>query len=59
MDATLTMTKPFFLRLMIGQAGPAELLTSKETKIDGSLLALQRFFGLIDRAPGNFPIVTR
>ena len=44
---------------MTGQAGPAELLTSKETKIDGSLLALQRFFGLIDRAPGNFPIVTR
>ncbi len=58
-DATLTLTRPFFLRLMTGQAGPAELLTSNETKIDGSLLALQRFFGLIDRAPGNFPIVTR
>ena len=58
-DATLTLTRPFFLRLMTGQAGPAELLSSDQTKIDGSLLALQRFFDLIDRAPGNFPIVTR
>ncbi|MDQ7972094.1 MAG: alkyl sulfatase dimerization domain-containing protein [Rhodocyclaceae bacterium] len=58
-DATLTMTKPFFLRLMIGEAGAMELLSSDQTKIDGSMLALRRFFGLIDRAPGNFPIVTR
>ncbi len=58
-DTTLTMSKPFFLRLVTGQAGAAELLTSKETRIDGSVLALRRFFGLIERAPGTFPIVTR
>lgn len=58
-DTTLTLSKPFFLRLVTGQAGAAELLTSKETRIDGSVLALRSFFGLIDRAPGTFPIVTR
>jgi len=58
-NATLTLTKPFFLRMMVGQVGALELLASSETQIDGSRLDLGRFFALLDKAPGNFPIVTR
>jgi alkyl sulfatase BDS1-like metallo-beta-lactamase superfamily hydrolase len=58
-NATLTLTKGFFLRMMTGQAGARDLLLSKETTIDGSALDLGRFFALIDRPDGTFPIVTR
>jgi alkyl sulfatase BDS1-like metallo-beta-lactamase superfamily hydrolase len=58
-DATLTVTHPFFIRMVTGQAGAMALLTSKETSIDGSRLALGRFFGLLDKPTGMFPIVTR
>ncbi|MBP7537327.1 MAG: hypothetical protein KA790_10110, partial [Ottowia sp.] len=52
-------THPFFIRMVTGQAGAMALLTSKETSIDGSRLALGRFFGLLDKPTGVFPIVTR
>jgi alkyl sulfatase BDS1-like metallo-beta-lactamase superfamily hydrolase len=58
-NATLTLTKPFFLQMMTGQAGATDLLLSDQTRIDGSKLDLGRFFALIEKAPGNFPIVTR
>jgi alkyl sulfatase BDS1-like metallo-beta-lactamase superfamily hydrolase len=58
-DATLSLTKPFFLRMMTGTAGPLALLTSDETSISGSRLKLARFFRLLEPAPGTFPVVTR
>jgi alkyl sulfatase BDS1-like metallo-beta-lactamase superfamily hydrolase len=58
-NATLTLTKPFFLRMMTGGAGAKDLLLSDQTRIDGSKIDLGRFFALIEKAPGNFPIVTR
>lgn len=58
-NATLTLTKPFFLRMMTGSAGAKDLLLSDQTKIEGSTLDLGRFFSLIDKAAGTFPIVTR
>ena len=58
-QATLTLTRPFFLRLLTGQAGAKDLLTSDQTRIDGSTIDLARFFALLDKAPGTFPIVTR
>jgi alkyl sulfatase BDS1-like metallo-beta-lactamase superfamily hydrolase len=58
-DATLTLTKAFFLRMVTGEAGAIELLLSDQTRIEGSRTALGRFFGLLDKTPGNFPIVTR
>ncbi len=58
-NATLTLTKAFFLQMMTGQAGAKDLLTSDQTKIEGSAIDLARFFGLIEKAPGTFPIVTR
>ena len=56
-NATLTLTKPFFLRMVTGSAGAAAMLTSDETDIEGSTIDLGRFFGLIQKAPGNFAIV--
>lgn len=58
-NATLRLTKGFFLRMMTGQAGALALLTSGETAIEGSRIDLGRFLGLLVRAPGTFPIVTR
>jgi alkyl sulfatase BDS1-like metallo-beta-lactamase superfamily hydrolase len=58
-NATLTLTKAFFLRMMTGQAGAKDLLLSDQTKIEGSRIDLGRFFAMIEKAPGTFPIVTR
>ena len=58
-NATLTLTKAFFLQMMTGSADAKDLLLSKETKIDGSTLDLARFFGLLDKNSGTFVIVTR
>ena len=58
-NATLRLTKPFFLKMMTGGAGAKDLLLSDDTKIEGSTLDLGRFFALLNKAPGNFPIVTR
>lgn len=58
-NATLTLTQPFFLKMVLGQAGAKDLLLSDQTKIDGSTLDLASFFSMLDKAPGNFSIVTR
>lgn len=58
-NATLTLSKAFFLRMMTGQAGAKDLLLSDQTKIDGSTIDLAKFFAMIEKAPGTFPIVTR
>jgi len=58
-NATLTMTKAFFLQLMTGQAGAKDLLLSDQAKIDGSKIDLGRFLSLLEKTPGTFPIVTR
>ncbi len=56
-DATLTVTKPLFVRMMTGDAGAMDLLLSSDARIEGSTVALGRFFGLLARAPTTFPIV--
>ncbi len=56
--ATVRLTRPFFLRLISGEAGLRELVFSDEITVDGSRTALLGFFGLLDPADGNFPIVT-
>ena len=58
-DATLTLNKPQFLRLLTGQVDAKALLASGGARIDGKAMAWGRLFGLIERTPGNFPIVTR
>jgi alkyl sulfatase BDS1-like metallo-beta-lactamase superfamily hydrolase len=58
-NATLTLTKAFWLKMMTGQVGATDLLTSDQTKIDGSKIDLGRFLALLEKSPGIFPIVTR
>jgi alkyl sulfatase BDS1-like metallo-beta-lactamase superfamily hydrolase len=58
-DATLQLTKPFFLQMLTGSAGAKDLLLSDQTKIEGSRIDLGRFFALLDKSPGTFPIITR
>lgn len=58
-NATLTLSKEFFLKMLTGSAGASDLLLSDETDIEGSRIDLGRFFGLIDKAAGIFPVVTR
>jgi len=58
-NATLTLTQPFFIKMGLGQAGAKDLLLSDQTKIEGSTIDLALFFSMIDKAPGNFSIVTR
>jgi alkyl sulfatase BDS1-like metallo-beta-lactamase superfamily hydrolase len=58
-DATLTLTKGIFIKMIAGTAGIKDTLLSDELSVKGSRLDLVRFFSLIDKAPGTFPIVTR
>lgn len=58
-DATLTVGKVDFLRLLTGQAQAPALLASGQARVEGNLAALQQLFGLLDRPAGSFPIVTR
>jgi alkyl sulfatase BDS1-like metallo-beta-lactamase superfamily hydrolase len=58
-NATLTLTKPIFVKMIAGTAGVKDTLMSDDLKIGGSKIDLVRFFGLIDKAPGTFAIVTK
>jgi len=58
-NATLTLTRPILVNMMAGTAGLKDTLMSDELKVDGSKIDLVRFFSMIDKAPGTFPIVTR
>ena len=57
-NATLTLTKDIFIKMIAGTAGVKETLLSSDLKISGSKIDLIRFFRLIDKAPGKFNIVT-
>lgn len=57
-NATLALTHAMFVRLVAGAAGAKDLLLSDDVKVTGSRLDLGRFFGLLEKAPGTFAIVT-
>jgi alkyl sulfatase BDS1-like metallo-beta-lactamase superfamily hydrolase len=58
-NATLTLTKEIFVKMIAGTAGVKDTLMSDDLKVGGSKIDLVRFFGLIDKADGRFQIVTR
>ncbi len=58
-NATLTLPKETFIKMMAGTARAKDTLLSEEFKVGGSRVDLVRFFALFDKAPGIFPIVTR
>jgi len=57
-NATLMLTRPLFLKMLIGKAGVKDTLFSDELKISGSKTDLIRFFSLFDKTSAAFPIVT-
>ena len=57
--ATLTLTHPLFVKMMTGTAGVNDTLLSDDLQIGGSKVDLVRFLSLLDKAPGNFSIVSR
>ena len=57
-NATLTLTKEIFVKMIAGTAGVKDTLMSDDLKIGGSKIDLVRFFGLLEKAPGTFAIVT-
>ena len=58
-NATLVLTKPIFVKMIAGTAGVKDTLLSDDLQVKGSKVDLVRFFGLLDKANGLFPIVTR
>ncbi|MBW0147157.1 alkyl/aryl-sulfatase [Marinobacter arenosus] len=57
-DATLMLTRPLFVDLLIGQAGLKELLFSDDIRFEGSKLDLLGFFSMLDKPDGRFNVVT-
>ena len=57
-NATINITEPMFMRLLIGAAGIRDVVFSDEIKVDGSRRDLVKFFGLLDQPRGDFNIVT-
>lgn len=57
-DATITLTRAFWLRLLGGGAGVSDLLTSDEISVEGSRLKLLSFLSLLDQPDEQFAIVT-
>lgn len=58
-DATLKLTRAFFLDMLLGEAGGVRLLTSSQTSIEGSAVKLAQFFRLLDKPEGQFVIMSR
>ena len=58
-NATLTLTKGIFIKMMAGTAGVKDTLLSDDLKVDGSKIDLVRFLTMVDKAPGTFAIVTK
>jgi alkyl sulfatase BDS1-like metallo-beta-lactamase superfamily hydrolase len=57
--ATLTISKPAFLKLSAGLATPMGLVMSGAMKVDGDVGALRQFLALLDKPTSGFPIMTR
>ena len=57
-NATLTLTQPVFIKMMVGTAGVKDTLLGADLQVGGSRIDLLRFFSLIDKAPKTFAIVT-
>ncbi len=58
-NATLSLTRSILVKMLAGTAGAKDTIMSDDLKVSGSKIDLVRFFGLIDKAPGTFPVVTR
>jgi alkyl sulfatase BDS1-like metallo-beta-lactamase superfamily hydrolase len=57
-DATITLTRQFWLRLLTKQAGAVELLATGDYEIEGARLKVLALFGLLEEPNESFDIVT-
>ena len=57
-NASLVLTRDLFVRMLTGDVGLRETLTSDDLNIEGSVLDLVRFFSLFGEQDGLFNIVT-
>lgn len=57
-DATVTLTRGFWLKILGRKASIRELVFSDELDIEGSDLKVLSFFMMLDRGVPGFPIVT-
>ncbi len=58
-NATLSFTRGILVKMITGTASIKDTIMSDDLKVTGSKIDLVRFFSLMDKAPGTFPIVTR
>jgi linear primary-alkylsulfatase len=57
-DATVTLTRPFWIKLVTRQASIKNLVFSDELRIEGNRLKVMSLFSLLDEPDADFPIVT-
>ena len=57
-DATLYITQDLLVRMLVGDVGLRETLTSDALEIEGGVVQLLRFFALFDSPDTEFNIVT-
>jgi len=57
-DARVTLTRAFWLRLLQQEAGLVDMIASDEFAVDGNRRALLGFFALLEQPEPGFPIVT-
>ncbi len=57
-DATVTLTRPFWIRLVTKQASIGDLAFSDDLHVEGNRLKLLSLFSMFDDPDWNFPIVT-
>ena len=57
-DATLEISRDLFTRMLVGDVGLRETLTSDDLDLQGSVLDIIRFFTLFETPDGVFNIVT-
>lgn len=57
-DATVTLTRAFWMRLIGDDAGLVDMITSQDFAVEGDRTALLGFFALLQDPQTDFPIVT-
>ena len=58
LDATVTLTRAFWMRLLRQEAGLADMIGSSDFAVQGDRLALFGFFGLLEQPEPGFAIIT-
>ena len=56
-NATLSLSHPLFIDMLIGKVGFKDVLLSDDLKIDGSKIDLLRFLSLFEKPKSSFGIV--